>query len=385
MAKKSENTFMDVTIKTILSFILTLAVTFSFAAAPDSLKRDLEDYDYLVSFVEQNYAPFDAIMQKGYKREYKALKKRLRKQLSKGEADLERAAADYVIWFYSQFDTHIYLGEEAFQRSVANLENETMIKADSTLLTNPGNFEYAPKPVSCKVDSMTWLIRVPSCEPDFYDGTVNALQQFMESDCENLIIDIRFNGGGGDNVWEKYYDLLYDHPCKPEISWHRNTPKNLLYWKDVLKLQPSSPWNLQLIETCETSKKKFVKLGESDNNRQPTSRVKRAAVLIDILTGSAAESIVKFVKKHSDRCKVYGICNTNGCDLTGNCRIDSLPNSKLKFLYATSIDSDFYEKDFSSEGLGIPPDVIIPLPFPRKLTDNIDEWVLWVAEEMKKA
>ena len=365
---------------------ILLALGFSCGANSQSLTRQqmLEDYDYLVSFVEDNYAPFEAIMQKGYKREYKALKKRLRKQLCNGEADLERVAADYVLWFYSQFDTHIYLGEEAFQRAVANLNNETMMKADSTLLTNPGNFEYEPKPVSCKVDSLTWLIRVPSCHPDFYDGTVNALQQFMESDCENLIIDIRFNDGGGDNVWEKYYDLLYDHPCKPEISWHRNTPKNLLYWKDVLKLQPSSPWNLQLIETCETSKKKFVKLGESDNNRQPTSRVKRAAVLIDILTGSAAESIVKFVKKHSERCKVYGICNTNGCDLTGNCRIDSLPNSKLKFLYATTIDSDFYEKDFSTEGLGIPPDVIIPLPFPRKLTDNIDEWVLWVAEYMKR-
>ncbi|MCR5849283.1 MAG: hypothetical protein K6G92_01040, partial [Bacteroidaceae bacterium] len=323
--------------------------------------------------------------QKGYKREYKALKKRLRKQLCKGEADLERAATDYVIWFYSQFDTHIYLGEKAFQRAVANINFETMTKADSTLLTDSEeNFEYEPKPASCKVDSLTWLIRVPSCAPDFYDGTVKALEQFVASDCENLIIDIRENGGGSDNVWKKYYDLLYDHPGKPEISWHRNTPKNLLYWKDVLKLQPSSPWNLQLIETCETSKKKFVKLGESDNNRQPTSRVKRAAVLIDFMTGSSAESIVKFVKKHSDRCKVYGICNTNGCDLTGNCLIESLPNSKFKVLYATSIESGFYEKDFSTEGLGIPPDVIIPLPFSRKLTDNIDEWVLWVAEDLKK-
>ena len=371
--------------RTIIAILLALG--FSCGANSQSLTRQqmLEDYDYLVSFVEENYAPFDAIMQKGYKREYKALKKRLRKQLCKGEADLERAATDYVIWFYSQFDTHIYLGEEAFQRAVANINFETMTKADSTLLTDSEeNFEYEPKPASCKVDSLTWLIRVTSCEPDFYDGTVNALQQFMESDCENLIIDIRSNGGGSDNVWKKYYDLLYDHPSKPEISWHRNTPKNLLYWKDILKLQPSSPWNLQLIETCETSKKKFVKLGESDNNRQPTSRIKRAAVLIDLLTGSAAESIVKFVKKHSDRCKVYGICNTNGCDLTGNCRTEPLPNSKLGVFYATSIDSGFYEKDFSSEGLGIPPDVIITLPFPRKLTDNIDEWVLWVAEEMKK-
>ncbi|MBO7119502.1 MAG: hypothetical protein J6W03_04205 [Bacteroidaceae bacterium] len=368
--------------------IVTILLAFCFSCGANSQaltkQQILEDYDYLVSFVEENYAPFDAIMQKGYKREYKALKKRLRKQLCNGEADLERVAADYVLWFYSQFDTHIYLGEEAFQRAVANLNNETMMKADSTLLTNPGNFEYEPKPVSCKVDSLTWLIRVPSCHPDFYDGTVNALQQFMESDCENLIIDIRSNDGGSDNVWKKYYDLLYDHPGKPEISWHRNTPKNLLYWKDVLKLQPSSPWNLQLIETCETSKKKFVKLGETDNNRQPTSRIKRAAVLIDLLTASSAESLVKFVKKHSDRCKVYGITGTNGCDLTGNCLLEPLPNSKLRVLYATSVDSGFYEKDFSSEGLGIAPDVIIPLPFPRKLTDNIDEWVLWVAEYMKR-
>ena len=33
---------------------------------PDSIRRNLEDYDYLVSFVEENYAPFSAIMEKGY-------------------------------------------------------------------------------------------------------------------------------------------------------------------------------------------------------------------------------------------------------------------------------------------------------------------------------
>ena len=79
----------------ILSIILAITAQFSFAAVPDSLKKDLEDYDYLVSFVEENYAPFDAIMQKGYKREYKALKNKLRKQLCNGEADFGRAATDW--------------------------------------------------------------------------------------------------------------------------------------------------------------------------------------------------------------------------------------------------------------------------------------------------
>ena len=371
--------------KIILTILLALTAKFSIAAVPDSLKRALEDYDYLVSFVEENYAPFDAIMQKGYKREYKALKKQLRKQLCKGETDLERAATDYVLWFYSQFDRHIMLESETFHMAEANLAQDAIVKSDSTLLTNPGSFEYAPMPVSCKVDSLTWLIRVPSCEQDFHEGAIKALQQFLASDCENLIIDIRGNGGGSDAVWEQYYDLLYDHTYKREIKWFRNTPKNLLFWKNLLEQQPSSANARYLIEKSEASRDIFVKQGESDDGstRQTSTRIKRAAVLIDFMTASAAESLAEFVKKHSDRAKVYGIGNTFGCELTGNCRTERLPNSRLGVFYATTVDSGFYEKDFSSEGLGIAPDVLITLPIVRKLTYNIDEWVQWVAEDLK--
>jgi len=371
--------------KIILTILLAITAKFSIAAVPDSLKRDLEDYDYLVSFVEENYAPFDAIMQKGYKREYKALKNKLRKQLCNGEADLGRAATDYVLWFYSQFDRHIMLESETFHMAEANLAQEAIFKSDSTMLTNPGSFEYAPMPVSCKVDSLTWLIRVPSCEQDLHEGAINALQQFLASDCENLIIDIRGNGGGSDAVWEQYYDLLYDHPYKSEIKWFLNTPKNLLFWKNLLEQQPSSANARYLIEKSEASKDKFVKQGESGDGSilQTSTRIKRAAILIDFMTASAAESLAEFVKKHSDRAKVYGIGNTFGCELTGNCRTERLPNSRLGVFYATTVDSGFYEKDFSSEGLGIAPDVLITLPIARKLTDNIDEWVQWVAEDLK--
>ena len=372
--------------KIILSLILAAAASFSFADTPDSLKKDLEDYDYLTSFVEQNYAPFDAIMQKGYKREYKALKKQLRNKLSKGDASLERTATDYILWFYSQFDKHIQLVTEAFEKAKWKLIDKTLVKEDTTLLTNPVNFEIEPKLVSCKVDSLTWLIRVPSCAPDLYDGTLKALEQFVASDCENLIIDIRENAGGNDDVWKGYYDLLYDHPYMPESKWFRNTPKNLLHKKETLEQNPSSTWHRQFIEKCEASKKKFMKQWETDGslNIQPSARIKRAAILIDILTASAAESLAKFVKKYSSRAKVYGIGNTYGCELTGNCRTEPLPNSRFGIFYATTVDSGFFEKNFSSEGLGIAPDVIIPLPFPRKLTDNIDDWVLWVAEDLKK-
>jgi len=374
--------------KNFLVALLAIASTIVNAAVPDSLKKDLEDYDYLTSFVEQNYAPFDAIMQKGYKREYKSMKKQTRAQLCKGESDLEKAATDYAIWFYRQFDRHIGVMTEAFGMAQENIIIETFLKMDSTWATlGPDDVKYAPKPISCKVDSLTWLIRVPSCHPDFRERTINALKQFDESDCVNLIIDVRGNDGGTDVTWYKYYDMLYDHPGKPSVSWFRNTPESLKFWKEIVESgQSDDEYNRNFIKECESSKKKFVKRGETsgDTGRKPTTRIRRAAVLIDIMTGSAGESIVDFVKNHSDRAKVYGKCNTHGSNLTGNCWDKVvLPNSKIGVWYATTVDSGFYEKDFS-EGLGIVPDVIIPLPFTRKLTDNIDEWVLWVAKDLKK-
>ena len=371
--------------KTIIIAILALVTLAANAAVPDSLKKDLEDYDYLVSFVEKNYAPFDAIMQKGYKREYKSLKKQIREQLSKGDSNLGKATSDYVMWFYRQFDRHLELETREFQMAEGNMMSVAMMKLDSTLMTNL-EFEYDPKPVSCIVDSLTWLIRVPSCSPDYHEWATKALQQFDESDCENLIIDVRGNGGGSDGVWRRYYDMLYDHPNKPYVSWFRNTPENINQWKIyAIKWLPGDERTRNCVEKCEKSKKKFMKWGEesADTGRKPTTRIRRAAVLVDMTTASAAESIAEFAKRHSDRAKVYGIGNTMGCELSGNCREGALPNSKIKLTYATTVDSGFYEKDFS-KGLGVVPDVIIPLPMARKFTDNIDEWVLWVAEDLKR-
>ena len=33
---------------------------------------------------------------------------------------------------------------------------------------------------------------------------------------------------------------------------------------------------------------------------------------------------------------------------------------------------------------GISPDVRLDIPYPTELTDNIDEWVLWIAQDLKK-
>ena len=344
---------------------------------PDSIRWNLEDYDYLVSFVEMNYAPFSAIMEKGYEQEYRAMRKQLRQQVINGEASIEKAVIDYVFWFYSQFDRHIGVNTEAFWKNVKPL---FPIDIES--------IEYAPKAVSCKVDSCTWLIRVPSCHTSFIERTNDAFQQFVESGCENLIIDVRGNTGGSDGIWNNYFTALYDHSGKPSIIWFRNTPENLKYWEQGLEMYPSNPSAESIrafVEKCKSSKKKFKLwyISRGDTGHQPMVHIHRAAVLIDCYTASAAESLVEFVKEYSDRAKVYGICNTFGADITGNCWSETLPNSKIGFQYPTTVDSEFFDNDFSGTP-GIAPDIIIPLPYATTLTDNIDEWVLWVAEDLKR-
>jgi hypothetical protein len=342
---------------------------------PDSIRRNLEDYDYLVNFVEMNYAPFSAIMEKGYEQEYRAMRKQHRQQVIKGEAGIEKAAIDYVFWFFSRFDRHIMVHANAFYRI-----EDTLFPQDIEII------EVAPKAVSCKVDSCTWLIRVPSCDLGFEEQTKNAFQQFVESDCENLIIDVRGNGGGSDAIWWNYYFAdLYDHPDKPYTVWFRNTPENLQYWEQALEKSPTSEYTRKFIKKCKTSKKEFIKSfgRDGDLGFQPTVRIHQAAVLTDWYTASAAESLVEFVKKYSDRAKVYGVRNTFGADKSGNIYLGTLPNSKIEFHYATTVHSDFYDNDFSGTP-GIAPDIIIPLPYPKTLTDNIDEWVLWVAEDLKR-
>ena len=379
---RDDNTSADepkfVPITPIMKEIDSIALTTNMDL-PDSIRLNLEDYDYLVNFVEENYAPFSAIMEKGYEQEYKAMRKQFRQQVINGEANIEKAASDYAFWFFSQFDRHIMVHSNVFYRI-----EDTLFPQDIEII------EVAPKAVSCKVDSCTWLIRVPSCNPSFGEWTYNAFQQFVGSDCKNLIIDVRSNGGGSDAIWWNcYFAELYDHPNKPFICWFRNTTENLHYWENMLEINPTDAYQnsttRKFIKKCKTSKKEFIKSFERDGDLgfQPTTRIHRAAVITDSYTASAAESLVGFVKKHSDRTKVYGVWNTFGADQTGNIYLGSLPNSKIKFHYATTVHSDFYDNDCSGAP-GIAPDIIIPLPYPKILTDNIDEWVLWVAEDLKR-
>ena len=111
--------------------------------------------------------------------------------------------------------------------------------------------------------------------------------------------------------------------------------------------------------------------------------VRNGAIIVDNMSGSAGEVPVYFVRSHNGcRVKVYGKDRTNGCVLSINCNKIRLPHSNITLSCPMAI-YDTYEQVCKERKPGYKPDVIIPLPYPEQLTDNIDSWVLWVAKKMR--
>ena len=85
----------------------------------------------------------------------------------------------------------------------------------------------------------------------------------------------------------------------------------------------------------------------------------------------------------SRRTTVYGQDNTLGCLDFSNCEILYFPQDPTRWMMLPTTRSCRVPEGRGIDSAGIAPDVRIPLPLPEVLTDNVDAWTLWVAEDMK--
>ena len=359
------------------TFWCLLVGLLAFAQEPElTVEQHLEDYDFVVKYIEDNYAGFPDKVVDSTRADYEALKTRLRSQVSNGERPGWQAVAEYTAWFN---DAHLYV-HLVYCDEQGNYINWTEHYSKKKEIHYESQMEYDPKPVACKVTNKTFLIRFPSCEgdPDM-KWVKNSIKQFKKSHCENLIIDIRGNEGGSDGYWDPYFSLLYDHDATYPAPEYRNTQQNITYmcekkWKyagTLKKMSKKSP-ELDFIGNGY----KVIRKGKVDKT------VQKAAIIIDNKVASAAESMTRMIRDCSSRTHIFGKDNTRGCNDYSNVallefrHIDhyfQVPMSRLTGLPETGTDAT-----------GIAPDVRIDLPLPARLTDNIDEWTIWVAEQLEK-
>lgn len=370
--------------KRLLNTILCLSVAMlAWSQLPElpfelTINQHLEDYDFAVKYIEDNYSGFSYWVVDSTRADYEATKARLRSEVERGERPGWDAVAAYTGWFNDlHLDLCLYYPDEDGQMTIMHKYHE---KRKNIIRYRKLMEEYNPQPVACKVTDKTFLIRFPDCggNPDS-KWIKNSIKQFKKSHCENLIIDVRGNGGGADGLFKPYLRLLYDHEAYDTVPYYRITAQNL----EIIKEYGWSDYSHLIKAISEHPDAEFLSPGINlILYKKIDKSLRKAAMIIDNEVGSSGESIVRLTKKCSYRTTIYGRDNTIGClDFANVCFIQ-LPNCKISIKLPMSRALGLPES--AIDPTGIAPDVRIDLPLPARLTDNIDEWTIWVAEQLEK-
>lgn len=349
-----------------------------YGAQPDSIRKAYETFNYAVDVNEKNNAIFPVLMKCGFEGEYKTMRDALLEELMSGKKTAEEAVAHYVFWFYKNFDRHTNCTAPTFWKLQQECHPDYYKLIDN----------YAPEPVARLVDKETYLLRLPSSmgKVPTMEWVEKKAEEFKQSGCKYLILDLRGNGGGDDGISLVFTYFMCDcSAMDDEESFYRVGTENEKRLKQYCEAAPGNFFDRVWEESKTTEDGSLIMWGSSPKGGYEFKPlVRKGAIIVDGNSASAAETPVRFVHNHSKtHAKVYGRENTNGCEQTGNYNEVRLPHSYINMRYPITVD-DIFEKLCRDKNPGYKPDVIIPLPYPKKLTDNIDEWVLWVAKDLKK-
>lgn len=213
----------------------------------------------------------------------------------------------------------------------------------------------------------------------------DAVEQYRCSGCEHLIVDIRGNGGGADYVYGPILSVLYQQPGRTHGIVMRNTADNRDRW--LQQYGPESEWLQALHDsaTAHAAEPWYATTDEYELHEQEQvdpRRPKKAAVIIDKGVGSSGEQFLIDLRSVAPDIKFYGRDNTLGCIDISNVVIAQLPHVPNVLQIPTTISRRVLMGEGLIDGHGIEPDVRMDLALPDSLTDNVDEWVLWVANQL---
>ena len=346
-------------------FISCLICAVSSCVSRSSKEAFKDDLDFTIADVEFNYAGFPLLTEEELV-EYDIMKAAVRDSVDTGVYSDFEGVGRYLAWFQQRHLRTCWDAHNSFWKQSVNYS---------------AHFVYDPQSVSCRVDDDTWLIRFPSCSgnPDG-EWIAQSVKDYQESGCKYLIIDIRGNGGGSDGYFEPYLALLYDTPAATDGMDFFYTKRNYRALKEY-----APRWMRQLAKGKDKSKERVMwTMAEEFKIEYPSVSTLpvAAALIIDSEVASSGEQMVLDIRASSKRTTVYGRDNTYGVLDISNCTREELPFSKRSILIPVTVSHRLPDRGIDKEGIA--PDVRLDIPYPTRLTDNVDEWVLWVAEDLKK-
>lgn len=230
----------------------------------------------------------------------------------------------------------------------------------------------AQKPYLDEINKTTLLLRIPSfdgSQKKNIDSVLVANKQKLNS-TENLIIDLRNNGGGSDNSYSAIIPYIYTNPIRivrtQMYSTELNNKRMLDFYNNYEKYGytiEDSEYLKKAYDKLNANLGKFVMIqGNGDGKTIDEEKLddilpypKNVGIIINNNNGSTTEQFL-LAAKQSKKVKLFGTTTAGVLDISNMYFVDS-PCKEFKLGYALS--KSLRIPDMAIDGKGISPDFYI--------------------------
>lgn len=243
--------------------------------------------------------------------------------------------------------------------------------------------------VATILSDSTFYIRIPSFM-GYKDKIETTFKKYSDEIQRrpNMIIDIRNNGGGLDEEYQKLYEIIYTNPSEGKgVEWYA-TKGNIKIFEDAIKAgeirngEEGIQWTKELITEMKRNIGGFVvhpfnKKSNESVNKNDTIYLypRKVGIIINERNASSAEQFL-LAARNSKKVTLFGDRPTAGVLDYSNAVSVNFPSGKYKLTIPMTRSTRLPENPI--DNIGIKPDIIIPFPPTVQLFDNLDIWVIFV-------
>ncbi|APZ48169.1 peptidase S41 [Polaribacter reichenbachii] len=240
----------------------------------------------------------------------------------------------------------------------------------------------AENPYFEKINANTVLLRIPrfwGSEKSKIDSVINSNKETILK-TENLIIDLRNNGGGSDGSFQELLPILYTNPIRTVGVQMLSTPLNNQRMLDFINKEEygfdeeGKKWAQESYDKLSKHIGEFVMLNEYPITKETFDTIhkfpKNIGIIINENNGSTTEQFL-LAAKQSKKVKLFGTTTTGVLDISNMYFVKS-PCEEFELGY--SLSKSMRIPEMTIDDKGIQPDYYIDKEIPKY------EWIKFVSE-----
>lgn len=238
------------------------------------------------------------------------------------------------------------------------------------------------KPYSKELDKNTILLRIPSFDQRYkraIDSVILSIKPRLLS-TENLILDLRNNGGGSDGSFEEIIPLLYTNPIRTVGVEFLSTKQNNQRMLDFINKpeygmdDDDKKWAKESYDKLSAKLGEFVNLRENIVSEKKLDTItefpKKVGIIINENCGSTTEQFL-LAAKQSKKVKLFGTTTDGVLDISNMYFVES-PCKEFTLGYCLSRSMRIPEMTIDEKG--IQPDYYIDKNIPHY------DWISFVTK-----